>query len=292
VAFGGARRSTAGHGATQWARAPIRHPLANLIPLMPYERALTPLPPDVFGMARLLVMAHCMCCWLEVLFRPRPWLTRTSTGDPPETTLHLWTFACCYSNSMPRHKLRLRGRPRQGSPWRPRRPMAPPSEPPPTKETTHLLALVPQSHGSAWRVLHSLSMTEPPGSPFMAPPGTSATQHPSTSRGQPRENCTPANPLHGEQLKDKISILHGLVFDLRQGVEDLRFRLELNTEKIELFLQLLSSLHAVVPTDPGGATSKPEPMDDFGVVQADERKEPGATTHDEEVGMQSNEVFV
>jgi hypothetical protein len=98
----------------------------------------------------------------------------------------------------------------------------------------------------------------------MAPPGTSAAQHPSTSRDQPSENHPSADTIHGEQLKDKLSILHGLVFELRRGVEDLQFRLELNTEKIELFLQLLSSLQEAVPTDTGGATSKPEPMDDIG----------------------------
>jgi hypothetical protein len=157
-------------------------------------------------------MAHCICCWLEVLFHQRPWLTRDSTGAPPETTLYLWTFAwnfaCCNSYSMPRHKIRLRGRPRRGSTWRPHRTMAPPSE------TTHLLALVPQSHSSAWRVLHSLSMTEPPDPPPMAPPSISASQHPSTSHGLPHDNCTPADSLHSEQLKDKLSIFHGLVFDL------------------------------------------------------------------------------
>jgi hypothetical protein len=125
-------------------------------------------------MARRLVMAHYLRCWLGVLFRPRSWSTRASTGNPPETILYLWTIACCYNNSMPRRKLRLRGRPRRGSPWRPRRPMA----------------LVPQSLGLAWRVLHSLSTADPPGTPFTAPPGSSATQHPSTSQGQPRENCT------------------------------------------------------------------------------------------------------
>jgi hypothetical protein len=64
-------------------------------------------------------------------------------------------------------------------------------------------------------------------------------------------------------------------------VDDLRVRLEVNTEKIDLFLQLLSTLQAVVPTDPEGETAKPEPMDDFVDVQADKRQEPGATTRGE-----------
>jgi hypothetical protein len=47
-------------------------------------------------------------------------------------------------------------------------------------------------------------------------------------------------------------------------VEDLKFRLEINTEKIELFLQLISSLQAAVPTNIGGATFRPAPTNDIG----------------------------
>jgi hypothetical protein len=75
-------------------------------------------------------------------------------------------------------------------------------------------------------------------------------------------------------------------------VDDLRFRLEVNTEKIDLFLQLLSSLQAAVPTDPEGETSKPAPMEDFEDVQEDKRKEPDTTTHGADTGEQSSTVFV
>jgi hypothetical protein len=248
-----------------------------------------PLPPDVICMALLLVMVHCLSWWLKVASHPRPWLTRDSASGPPETPIYFWTFACRNRPSMPNHKPRLRGRPRQGSPWRPRRPLAPPSEKPPLREATHLLALVPQSYNSALHVLHSLSMAEPPGPPLSAPPGTSAAQHPSTLRGHPCKNRPSADTIHGEELKDKLSVLHDLVFELRRGVEDFQFRLQLNSEKIELFLQLLSSLQEAVPTDTGGETSKPEPMDDIGGVQADEQKEPDATPHNEDAMMQSGE---
>jgi hypothetical protein len=97
--------------------------------------------------------------------------------------------------------------------------------------------------------------------------------------------------VHDEQLKDKLPILYGLVFELRQEVEDLQFRLQLNNQKIALFLQLLSSLHEAVPLDTGGATSKPGPNDDTVDVEEDKwsvnlRQEPGATPHDEDVVMQ------
>ena len=98
-----------------------------------------------------------------------------------------------------------------------------------------------------------------------------------------------ADTIHGKQLKDKLSILHGLVFKLHRGVEDLQFRLELNNEKIELFLQLLSSLQAAIHTDVGGVTSMHEPTDDIGGVRVDERKEHDTPSHNEADMMQSGE---
>jgi hypothetical protein len=45
--------------------------------------------------------------------------------------LHLWILTRYSSSTMPKHKKRLRGKPRRGSPWRPRRPTAPPPAQPP-----------------------------------------------------------------------------------------------------------------------------------------------------------------
>jgi hypothetical protein len=72
-------------------------------------------------------------------------------------------------------------------------------------------------------------------------------------------------------------------------VEDLQFRLELNNEKIELFLQLLSSLQAAIHTDAGGVTSMHEPTDGIVGIRADERKEHGTPSHNEVDMMQSGE---
>jgi hypothetical protein len=122
-----------------------------------------------------------------------------------------------------------------------------------------------------------------------APPGTFATENPPPSHDRPHMDHSSADTIHGEQLKDKLSILHVLVFELRLGVEDLQFRLELNNEKIELFLQLLSSLQEAIHIDAAGMTSMHEPTDDIGGVRADERKEHGTPSHKEDDMMQSGE---
>jgi hypothetical protein len=61
------------------------------------------------------------------------------------------------------------------------------------------------------------------------------------------------------QLRESLAILYGLVFELRQGVEDLQFRLQATDEKVTALLQLLSSMHEAFPSDPVGATSVEEP---------------------------------
>jgi hypothetical protein len=63
----------------------------------------------------------------------------------------------------------------------------------------------------------------------------------------------------GEQVKDNLAILYGLVFELRQGVEDLQFRLQLTNDKVALLFQLLSSMHVAFLSPPEGATSRQGP---------------------------------
>ena len=55
-------------------------------------------------------------------------------------------------------------------------------------------------------------------------------------------------------------------------MEDLQFRLQTTNEKVELFLQLLSSMHEAFHSDPEGATSM---------------KELGASTEDGEVKLRA-----
>jgi hypothetical protein len=149
---------------------------------------------------------------------------------------HFWLLTRYSSSTMPKHKKRLRGKPRRGSPWRPRRPLAPPPAQPPVDTPTHHRELVPHSLSSALREIQSLSMValSHPNPPV--PPGPYAAQNPPLSSDQPHQAHSSADDIHGERLIDKLAILQGLVFDLRQGVEDLQFRLELNNERIGLFL--------------------------------------------------------
>ena len=65
--------------------------------------------------------------------------------------------------------------------------------------------------------------------------------------------------FNNAQFRDNLAILHGLVFELRQGVEDLQFRLQATYEKVEVFLQTLSSMHADLFSDSAEATPMEEP---------------------------------
>jgi hypothetical protein len=61
------------------------------------------------------------------------------------------------------------------------------------------------------------------------------------------------------QLRESLTILFGLVFELRQGVEDLQFRLQTTDGKVAALLQILSSLQEAFPPDLAGAASAAEP---------------------------------
>ena len=62
---------------------------------------------------------------------------------------------------------------------------------------------------------------------------------------------------------DKLANLYSLVFELRQGVEDLQFRLQQSNERATLFLQILSSLHEAFLSTPTAATSEKAPDADI-----------------------------
>jgi len=57
------------------------------------------------------------------------------------------------------------------------------------------------------------------------------------------------------QLKESFTILYDLVFELRQGMEDLQFRMQLMDERISTLLQLLSPFQDASPSYPAGAAS-------------------------------------
>jgi hypothetical protein len=65
--------------------------------------------------------------------------------------------------------------------------------------------------------------------------------------------------FNNAQFRDSLAILHDLVFELRQEVEDLHFRLQATDEKVAIFLQTLSSMHEALSSDPAETTLMEEP---------------------------------
>jgi hypothetical protein len=61
------------------------------------------------------------------------------------------------------------------------------------------------------------------------------------------------------QLKDSLAILYGLVFELRQGLEDLQFRLQLLDGKTSTLLQILSTFQEAFHSTPEAAASTEVP---------------------------------
>jgi hypothetical protein len=61
------------------------------------------------------------------------------------------------------------------------------------------------------------------------------------------------------QLKDSLAILYGLVFELRQGLEDLQFRLQLLDGKTSTLLQILSTFQEAFHSTPEGMASTEVP---------------------------------
>jgi hypothetical protein len=54
-------------------------------------------------------------------------------------------------------------------------------------------------------------------------------------------------------LQDSLAILHGLVFELRQGLDDLQFRLEILDGKTSALLQILSTFQGAFHFTPDAA---------------------------------------
>lgn len=138
---------------------------------------------------------------------------------------------------------------------------AQPSNTPPAPPTASInyLEVIPRPLCSSLCLLLAPSGNEPHHTQHSALPRAlgeeppPSTQRPGSSRSPPFEATT------GEQVRDKLAILYSLVFELRQGVEDLQFGLQLSNDKVALFLQLLSSLHETFILTPEGATFSQAP---------------------------------
>jgi hypothetical protein len=140
------------------------------------------------------------------------------------------------SSTMPR--LRLRMRPRRGSPWHPRRPSKSSSPSGSAVSTRDNWAMVDTLWTPAQPVRSVKHSSSPP------PSRTSHPSHPSPERptSLPREHYV---------------ILQDLVFELREGVSDLQFRVQQMEGRLSILLQLLATPSPVAPELSSDASETP-----------------------------------
>ena len=69
----------------------------------------------------------------------------------------------------------------------------------------------------------------------------------------------PTDLFDNAHFRDRLVILHDLVFELRREVVDLQFRLQATEENVASFLQILSSMHAEISLDPDDSTPMEAP---------------------------------
>jgi hypothetical protein len=82
---------------------------------------------------------------------------------------------------------------------------------------------------------------------------------PSPVRADRNNASTSSDSKPDLQLKENFTILYDLVFELRQGMEDLQFRMQLMDGRISTLLQLLSTFQDASPSYPAGAASEGAP---------------------------------
>jgi hypothetical protein len=130
------------------------------------------------------------------------------------------------SLAMPRQRMR----PRRGSPWNPRFPRT--SSSPSGSSTPGLdcLAVVDTSWTPAWR--------SPPVKHYSSPP--------TLCHGRPRHNIKTPSPT---LPREHSPILHDLVFELCEGVNDLQFRVQQMEGQLSVLLQLLATPPLAAPED-------------------------------------------
>jgi hypothetical protein len=246
--------------------------------------------------ATLCSSAICIMAWL-VVFGIAPCLRtegllpsrRKHNQARPETFsivyLQFWFIPVqtCSPASM---KERIRGKPKRGSPWKPRRPpvslsaspmtgssshpqtMSPAATPPPA-QSVHLRSAATQPPSPSL-LLHSMA-TIPRGSPptqrcpqdprmqfvaTMSFPGSSSTWRsaPLAFGESKRLRLHPAAQLDSEHFRERLGILYDLVFELRREVADLKFRLQATEDNVATFLHILSAMHSELSSGPSGTT--------------------------------------
>jgi hypothetical protein len=187
----------------------------------------------------------------------------------------------CHKLVMPRY--RPRGKPKRGSPWKPRRPLVPSSDStsgdssPPRHATTipvslrapqpRSLAIIPRAPIS---ILHlSRDTAELPSSSM--PPGETQdnwgdpSHHTAPGRAGP---CYPEN-IDRIQFAESLAILQDLVFELRQEVADLKYRFHATEGKVASFMHILSSMHEALFSAPEDTRPTEHPEDTTEAAQTD-----------------------
>jgi hypothetical protein len=181
-------------------------------------------------------------------------------------------------------KERIRGKPKRGSPWKPRRPPLSPSTSPMTGSSTHPPTLSPSATPPLAQSKHlRTSATQPPtqsslphamatiprGSPTiprcpqdprmqffatMSFPGSSSTwrSEPRAFGEAKRLRLHHAAHPDSEHFRERLGILYDLVFELRREVADLKFRLQATEDNVATFLQILSTMQMELSSDPTG----------------------------------------
>jgi hypothetical protein len=121
------------------------------------------------------------------------------------------------------------------------------------------MAIIPKTPISLLRLLHD--------------PGPSQTSASNLDRGQAQQRRPSTTaPRHqasfdGEKFRDNLAILHTLVFELRQEVADLHYRVEATEVKVAEFLQILASMHDALIPDPEEASPEGDPELDGVIAQ-------------------------
>jgi len=196
---------------------------------------------------------------------------------------HLWfrPIPTCSPASM---KERIRGKPKRGTPWKPRRPQASLSASPMTDSSSHPQTMSPATTSpptqsgrrrsaatqppSPSLLLHSMA-TILRGSPpthcsppdprmqfvaTMSFPGSSSTWRSAPlAFGESKRLCLhPVTHSDSEHFRERLGILYDLVFELRREVADLKFRLQATEDNVTTFLQVLSAMHSELSTGPSG----------------------------------------
>jgi hypothetical protein len=224
---------------------------------------------------------------------------KRSEGLPPSRRKHhqacteaiFFVYLQHWSNPVPpcspaHMKERLRGKPKRGSPWKPRRPPVSPSASPATGSSSLPQSLSPAATPPPLQSLHFRSaITPPPSQPALLhsmatiPRGSTPTprspQDPrmhfmatmsfprssSTWRSAPaafgeskRARLHPASHLDSENFKERLGILYDLVFELRREMADLKFRLQATEDNVATFLHILSTMQSELSSDPAGSS--------------------------------------